>query len=99
MTTAPNGTRSRSYASEAERLAKDPVGSVSIIDVASRSVVATPTFGSAPRSGSNIRSNTGMDFEPEYITADASGTRAWVSLREANAVGLLAIGALARRRG
>ena len=99
MTTAPNGTRSRSYASEAERLAKDPVGSVSIIDMASRSVVATPTFGSAPRSGSNIRSNTGMDFEPEYITVDASGTRAWVSLREANAVGLLAIGALARRRG
>ncbi len=71
--------------------AVDPVGSVSVIDMSSRSVVATANPNMAPRSGSNIRTNTGMDFEPEYIAVNASGTQAYVTLQEANAVGVLDI--------
>ena len=69
--------------------ANDPVGSVSIIDVASRSVIATPTFDSAPQSGSYLRTNTGMNFEPEYIAVNAAGTQAFVGLQEANAMGVI----------
>ena len=69
--------------------ALDPVGSVSIIDMATRSVVATPTFAGVPQTGDNIRTNTGMDFEPEYITVNAAGTKAFVGLQEANAMAVL----------
>ena len=69
--------------------ALDPVGSVSIIDLASRTVVATPTFAGVAQAGSHIRSNTGMDFEPEYITVNADGTKAFVGLQEANAMAVL----------
>jgi len=68
---------------------KDPAGSVSLIDVASRSVVATATLSGVPQSGSHLRSNTGMDFEPEYIAVNRAGTEAYVSLQEANAMGVL----------
>ncbi len=69
----------------------DPPGTVSIIDVAKRSVVATPGFGGVPTSGSNLRTptSTGMDFEPEYIAVDLLGQRAYVTLQEANALGVL----------
>ena len=70
----------------------DPAGSVSIIDMATRSVIATPGFTGVATSGANIRSNTGMDFEPEYIAVNAAGTKAWVTLQEANAVGVLDLG-------
>jgi len=69
----------------------DPAGSVSIINTATRTVTATAGL-SAPGitfAGSNIRTNTGMDFEPEYITVNAAGTQAYVSLQEANAMGVL----------
>lgn len=69
--------------------AVDPAGSVSIIDMATRSVVATAGLAGVPTSGSNIRTNTGMDFEPEYIAINAAGTRAYVALQEANAMGVL----------
>lgn len=73
--------------------AADPVGSVSIIDMNTRSVIATPTFNTvtpvASNMGSNIRTNTGMDFEPEYITVSADGSKAFVSLQEANAMGVI----------
>jgi DNA-binding beta-propeller fold protein YncE len=69
--------------------ALDPVGSVSVIDMSSRTVVATPTFAGVPMTGSNIRTNTGMDFEPEYIAVNAAGTKAYVTLQEANAIGVL----------
>ena len=69
--------------------ANDPVGSVSIIDMNTRSVLATPGFNGVPQSGSNIRSNTGMDFEPEYIAVNAAGTKAFVGLQEANAMAVL----------
>lgn len=67
----------------------DPAGSVSIINVATRSVTATAGFGGVATSGSHIRTNTGMDYEPEYIAVNAAGTKAYVTLQEANAVGVL----------
>jgi DNA-binding beta-propeller fold protein YncE len=69
--------------------ALDPVGSVSIIDVATRSVIGTPNFIGVPQSGLNLRTNTGMDFEPEYIAVNASGTKAFVGLQEANGIAVL----------
>jgi DNA-binding beta-propeller fold protein YncE len=72
--------------------ALDPAGSVSIIDMVTRSVTATATLAGVATSGSNIRTNTGMDFEPEYITVNAAGTKAWVTLQEANAIGVLDLG-------
>jgi DNA-binding beta-propeller fold protein YncE len=67
----------------------DPVGSVSIIDMESRSVVGTATFAGVPLIGDNVRTNTGMDFEPEYIAVNEDDTIAYVTLQEANAVGVL----------
>lgn len=67
----------------------DPAGSVSIIDMASRTVTATAGFAGVPQTGSNIRTNTGMNFEPEYIALNKAGTKAYVSLQEANAIGVL----------
>lgn len=67
----------------------DPPGSVSIIDMATRGVVATPTFGGVPQAGSHIRANTGMDFEPEYIAVSPDGSKAFVGLQEANAMAVL----------
>ena len=69
--------------------AVDPVGSVSIIDMITRSLVATPTLAGVTQTGSNIRTNTGMNFEPEYIAVNAAGTKAFVSLQEANAMAVL----------
>lgn len=69
--------------------AVDPVGSVSIINMSTRTVAATPTFAGVPQVGNNIRTNTGMDFEPEYIAVNAAGTKAYVTLQEANAIGVL----------
>lgn len=79
----PNAVADTPYATP------DPAGSVSIIDMATRSVVATAGFDGVPWGGSAIRSNTGMDFEPEYIALNEDGTRAYVTLQEANAVGVL----------
>lgn len=67
----------------------DPAGSVSIIDMETRSVVGIATFSGVLVSGANVRDNTGMDFEPEYIAVNQEGTRAYVTLQEANAVGVL----------
>lgn len=69
--------------------AVDPVGSVSVIDMSTRTVAATAGFNGVLQTGSNIRTNTGMDFEPEYIAVNATGTKAYVSLQEANAIGVL----------
>ena len=69
--------------------ALDPVGSVSIIDMGSRTVSFTATLTGVAQSGSHIRTNTGIDFEPEYIAVNKAGTRAYVSLQEANAMGVL----------
>jgi DNA-binding beta-propeller fold protein YncE len=67
----------------------DPAGSVSIIDMATRAVIAQPGFEGVPIVGSNVRLGTGMDFEPEYIAVNEDGTKAFVTLQEANAVAIL----------
>ncbi|MGP1717385.1 MAG: choice-of-anchor I family protein [Methylophilus sp.] len=67
----------------------DPIGSVTVIDVATRTVAATATFNGVPTSGTHIRTNTGMNFEPEYIAVSPDGSKAYVTLQEANAIGIL----------
>jgi len=69
--------------------AVDPAGSVSVIDMNTRTVAATAGLNGVAQSGSYIRTNTGMDFEPEYIAVNAAGTKAYVTLQEANAIGVL----------
>jgi DNA-binding beta-propeller fold protein YncE len=69
--------------------APDPPGSVSIIDVVTRTVIATAGVENVPQFGSNLRTNVGMDFEPEYIAIANDGSRAFVTLQEANAVAIL----------
>ncbi len=69
--------------------APDPPGSVSIIDVATRTVIATAGFENVPQFGTNLRTNVGMDFEPEYIAIEKDGSRAFVTLQEANGVAVL----------
>jgi DNA-binding beta-propeller fold protein YncE len=81
--TSATGTRSYNPA------VNDPVGSVSIIDMSTRTVAATATFAGVTQTGSNLRLNTGMDFEPEYIAVSGDGSRAFVSLQEANGMAVL----------
>lgn len=71
----------------------DPAGSVTIIDMSTRTVAATAGFAGVPQTGPDIRTQAivGMDFEPEYIAVNSAGTRAFVTLQEANAVGVLDI--------
>jgi len=70
----------------------DPAGSVSIIDTSTFAVTnAGLTGGGITISGQNIRTNIGMDFEPEYIAVNAAGTKAYVTLQEHNAMGVLDI--------
>jgi hypothetical protein len=78
----PNAVADQSY------VLPDPAGSVSIIDMATR-MVTTAGFVGVPVNGANVRTNTGMDFEPEYIAIDQDGERAYVTLQEANAVAVL----------
>ena len=67
----------------------DPAGSVTVIDVRTRTVIATAGFDGVPQTGANIRTNAGMDFEPEGIAVDGKSRTAFVTLQEANAVGVL----------
>jgi len=79
----------------------DPVGSLSIIDMATRSVVATPTFTHLTPQASNRGTNTrqpGMDWEPEYIAVTPDGRRAFVALQENNALGVIDLQTLAATR-
>ena len=67
----------------------DPEGTVTIIDMETRTVLATAGLLGVPISGNNVRTNVGMDFEPESIAVTKDGTKAYVTLQEANAVGEL----------
>ncbi|MCB5186049.1 choice-of-anchor I family protein [Methylobacillus gramineus] len=69
----------------------DPVGSVSIIDMSNRAVAATVNFNHAAVSGTDLRpkSVAGMDYEPEYIAVSKDGSKAFVSLQEANGLGVI----------
>ena len=74
---------------DAPYITPDPAGSVSIIDVRTRTLLATAGFDGVPQMGENLRTNTGMDFEPEYIAVDPKSRMAYVTLQEANAMGVL----------
>ena len=87
-TTSP---RNYGYATPELQARRDPAGSVSFIDMVTRTVGATASLVNVPEFGSHIRKNTGMDYEPEYIAVNAAGTKAWVTLQEANAIGVLDI--------
>jgi len=69
----------------------DPAGTVSIIDMRSRSLIANPGLAGVPIFGTHVRTaaTVGMDFEPEYIAVDSLGWNAYVTLQEANAIGVL----------
>jgi hypothetical protein len=76
----PNAVADTSYTTP------DPPGTVSIIDVKRRTLVGSPGFAGVTQTGANLRTNSGMDFEPEYIAIDHSGHRAFVTLQEANGI-------------
>jgi DNA-binding beta-propeller fold protein YncE len=78
---------------DAAYTAPDPAGSVSVIDMETRTVVATAEFAGIPTAGSNLRTNTGMNFEPEYIAVDEEDTQAFVTVQEANAIAVLDLNA------
>lgn len=70
----------------------DPEGSVSIIDLAAMNVT-TVGFDDVPLIGP-VRifgpdATVAQDLEPEYITVAEDSTKAWVSLQENNALGIL----------
>lgn len=95
VTFTPDGSRLL-VANEGEPTsAVDPRGSVSVIDMATRTVKATAGFSGVSFAGSHIRTFNGikggttMDFEPEYITVNRAGTKAYVGLQEANAIATL----------
>ena len=54
-----------------------------------RTVIATAGFSGVPIVGNNVRTTTGMDFEPEYIAITQDGSQAFVTLQEGNAIGVL----------
>ncbi len=68
---------------------QDPAGTVRIIDMTSRTLIANAGLAGVPITGTRVRTNVGMDFEPEYIAVDPTGREAWVTLQEANAIGVL----------
>ncbi|MBB1486064.1 choice-of-anchor I family protein [Oceanospirillum sediminis] len=77
----------------------DPEGSVSFITLSDDKKVAqvsTQGFANVPVSG-RVRIKPGStlkeDLEPEYIAVNKDGSRAWVSLQENNAIGLIDLNA------
>ncbi len=80
----------------------DPVGSVSVIDVSggfAAPSVATAGFAGFDADAAELReagvriygpgATVAQDLEPEYIAIARDGQSAWVTLQEANAIGLL----------
>jgi hypothetical protein len=69
--------------------ASDPVGGVSIIDMATRTVTTVNLSSSVPTSGTGLRGGLTFDYEPEYIAVNGSGTMAYVTLQEHNGIAIL----------
>ena len=69
----------------------DPAGSVSIIDMTTRTMIAMPGFDNVPTTGGFMRTpeSVGIDYEPEYIAIDNEGKTAYVTIQEHNAMGVL----------
>ena len=81
-------------------LVSDANGTVSLIDVsngAANAAVTTLNFSAFDKTAllaENVRvffpgSSAAQDLEPEYITTNAAGTRAYVTLQEANAIAVV----------
>jgi LPXTG-motif cell wall-anchored protein len=81
-------------------LVSDANGTVSLIDVSNGATSATVTvldfsaFDKTALLAENVRvffpgSTAAQDLEPEYITTNAAGTRAYVTLQEANAIAIV----------
>lgn len=81
-------------------LVSDANGTVSLIDVsngAANAAVTTLNFSAFDKTAllaENVRvfftgSTAAQDLEPEYITTNAAGTRAYVTLQEANAIAIV----------
>ncbi len=81
-------------------LVSDANGTVSLIDVSNGASNATVTvldfsaFNKTDLLAENVRvffpgSTAAQDLEPEYITTNAAGTRAYVTLQEANAIAIV----------
>jgi LPXTG-motif cell wall-anchored protein len=81
-------------------LVSDANGTVSLIDVSNGATSATVTildfsaFDKTALLAENVRvffpgSTAAQDLEPEYITTNAAGTRAFVTLQEANAIAIV----------
>ena len=81
-------------------LVSDANGPVSLIDVSNGATSATVTtldfsaFDKTALLAENVRvffpgSTAAQDLEPEYITTNAAGTRAYVTLQEANAIAVV----------
>ncbi|MGQ0793318.1 MAG: choice-of-anchor I family protein [Deltaproteobacteria bacterium] len=108
ITFTPNGRRAL-VANEGEpndSYTIDPEGSVSIIDISkgisnltqANVVTAGFTQFSPDSLDASVRifgpnASVAQDLEPEYITVSPDSKRAWVTLQEANALGILDINA------
>lgn len=109
VTFTPNGQRVL-VANEGEPnddYDNDPEGSISVVDVSAGFNV--PTVTTLDFTGFNAQAEAlreagvrifgpgatpAQDFEPEYIAVNASGTRAYVSLQENNAIAIVDLDAL-----
>ena len=85
----------------------DPAGSVSVIDLVPRRELTVRTIGFEAFDAGGLRAGElpagvrifgsptpSLDLEPEYIAVSSDGRRAWVSLQENNAIGILDLDAL-----
>ena len=99
MCSLDNGSTSANEATD-PTLVSDANGTVSLIDVsggAANATVTTLDFSSFDKTAllaEDVRvffpgSSAAQDLEPEYITTNADGTRAYVTLQEANAIAIV----------
>lgn len=70
----------------------DPVGGVSIINMANRAVTNVALSSTLPTSGTALRSGLPFNYEPEYIAVNNTGTQAYVTLQEHNGLAILDLG-------
>jgi len=69
--------------------ATDPLGGVSIINMATRTATTVNLSGSIATTGSGLRSGLPFNYEPEYIAVNGAGTTAYVTLQEHNGIAKL----------